>query len=68
MIICYIVSGDLWAGAEVMIFRLLSGLIKYSDLELTVILLNEGKLAVEIRKLGINVNVVDEGRLNFFKL
>jgi len=68
MRICYVISGDLWAGAEVMIHRLLSGLIIYQDLELSVILLNEGKLAVEIRKLGIHVEVVDEERLSFFQI
>ena len=68
MKVCHIVSGDLWAGAEVMVYRLLSGLIKIKNLEISVILLNEGRLAVEIRKLGIHVDVVDEAKLNFFQI
>ena len=51
-----------------MYYRLLKGLLNYKNLELTAILLNEGKLADEIRKLGIPVNIVDETRLNFFEI
>ena len=68
MRIFHLISGDLWAGAEVMYYRLLKGLLNYKNLELTAILLNEGKLADEIRKLGIPVNIVDETRLNFFEI
>jgi glycosyltransferase involved in cell wall biosynthesis len=68
MRICHIISGDLWAGAEVMIYRLLKGLQNYKNMELSAILLNEGKLAEEIQKLGIPVDVVDETRLNFFQI
>ena len=68
MKLCYIISGDLWAGVEVMCYRLLKGLLNYNNLELSVILLNEGKLAEEIRKLKIPVYVVDETRLNFFQI
>lgn len=68
MQICHIISGDLWAGAEVMTYQLLKGLKKYENMEISTILLNEGKLAEEIRKLGIPVNVVDETRLNFLEI
>jgi len=42
--ILHIISGDLWAGAEVMEFNLIRSLRTRSDLAITVILLNEGNL------------------------
>lgn len=62
------ISGDLWAGAEVMDYRLLKGLQEFKNLELSAILLNEGKLAEEIRGLRIPVAVMDETRLNIFQI
>ncbi len=58
-------SGDLWAGAEAMVFHLLKGLLRYRDLQLSAILLNEGKLAARVRGLDIPVTVLDEGREPF---
>jgi glycosyltransferase involved in cell wall biosynthesis len=66
--VCHVISGDLWAGAEVMGYHLIKKLIKYDDLELSVLLLNDNKLATEIRRLGIPVDIVDETRKNFFFL
>lgn len=66
--VCHIISGDLWAGAEVMAFNLLKGLLRYNDLELSVILLNEGRLAEEIRGLNIPVEVFDESKMSFFQI
>ncbi|MCM8792743.1 MAG: glycosyltransferase family 4 protein [Candidatus Omnitrophica bacterium] len=66
--VCHIISGDLWAGAEVMAFHLLKGLLKYDDLKLIAILLNSGRLAEEIYGLGVPVEVFDETKLNFFQL
>jgi len=63
-----VISGDLWAGAEVMALRLLTGLAGIKGVEISAILLNEGKIAREIRNLGIPIDVVDEGRLNFFQI
>lgn len=59
------ISGDLWAGAEVMAFSLLSGLSRYADIRLSVILLNEGRLAAELRAIGLTVHVFDEHRHSF---
>lgn len=66
--VCYIISGDLWAGAEVMAFHLLKGLMRYKVLELSVVLLNEGKLAEEIRKLNIPLEVFNESKMSFFQI
>ena len=63
--VCHLVSGDLWAGAEAMDYGLLKGLRAYQDLALSAIVLNHGRFADEVRKLGIRVDVVDETRLHF---
>ncbi len=66
--ICYIISGDLWAGAEVMAYQLIKGLIKCDDLEILVILFNEGRLANELRNLGIRVEIVEENKVSFWDI
>ena len=63
MKICHLISGDLWAGAEVMVFRLLKGLITYDDQEVSAILFNEGRLSEELRNLGIPHFIADEKKL-----
>ena len=63
--VCHIVSGDLWAGAEVLVFQLLKGLAGCPDIVPSAIILNEGRLAAEIRSLGIPIRVIDE-RVNSF--
>ena len=68
MRICHIISGDLWAGAEVMCYRLLKGLHNINKIELHAILLNEGKLAHELRRCGVPVTIIDESRYNFFQI
>ena len=60
----HVISGDLWAGAEVMVYSLLEGLKKYEDIQLSAILLNEGKLAENLRKLNIPVDVIDENKIS----
>ena len=54
--------GDLWAGAEVQLKVLLSKLVGRADIDLSVILLNEGRLEEEIDALGIPVRVFPESR------
>ncbi|RLC75755.1 MAG: hypothetical protein DRI61_14380 [Chloroflexi bacterium] len=51
-----------------MAYHLLKGLKSYGDLYITAIVLNEGRLAEEIRKLGIRVHVVDESKSSFLNL
>lgn len=60
--ICHLISGDLWAGAEVMAFHLLSGLNATPGIDLSVILLNKGRLSGELENLGISTYVVDESK------
>ena len=66
--ICHIASGDRWAGAEIQIATLLRSLAKDEGLSLSVILLNEGRLAAEIRALGIALKVIAENQKGFLKI
>ena len=58
--ICHLVSGDLWAGAEVQIVTLLRSLKADQRFDLSVIVLNKGRLAEELAAAGISVTVYDE--------
>ena len=58
--VCHVAVADLWAGAEVQLKVLLSKLVEKPELNLTVILLNGGRLEKEIRGLGIPVKVFPE--------
>jgi glycosyltransferase involved in cell wall biosynthesis/protein-tyrosine-phosphatase len=58
--VCHIMSADLWAGAEVQVATVASYLVERPDVELTAVLLNEGPLACELRRLGVPVTVIDE--------
>ena len=64
--ICHVMSADLWAGAEVQLATTASYLVERSDVSVTAILLNEGRLASKLRRLGIDVTVVDETRFGAF--
>ena len=63
--VLHIVSGDLWAGAEVMVFNLLKGLHSLNKIEIHAVLLNEGRLSNELRNIGIRAYVLDEKRVSF---
>jgi glycosyltransferase involved in cell wall biosynthesis len=66
--VCHIISGDLWAGAETMAWNLLRKLQEVQDVEISVVILNEGRLAVELQKLGLRIKVLDERRQSFATL
>ena len=63
--VLHLISGDLWAGAETMAYSLLNRLKDFDNLEVSAILLNEGKLADELHARGFAVHVIDE-KLNSF--
>lgn len=63
--VCHLISGDLWAGAEVMAFNLLKELQQFRDIDASAIILNEGHLARGLRKAGVPVFVVDEKNVFF---
>lgn len=58
--VCHVMSADLWAGAEVQVATVAAYLAARPDVRLSAVLLNEGRLAAELRQLGVPVSVVDE--------
>jgi glycosyltransferase involved in cell wall biosynthesis len=66
--VCHMASADRWAGAEVQLAALLKALQRISDLRVSAIFLNEGRLADEARQSGIEVCVVPETKHNFFQI
>ncbi|MDQ2076181.1 glycosyltransferase [Marinimicrobium sp. ABcell2] len=56
--VMHIISGDLWAGAEVQAYTLLSHL--KHQCELQVVLMNPGRLEQELKRLNVPVVVLDE--------
>jgi glycosyltransferase involved in cell wall biosynthesis len=60
--VLHVISGDLWAGAEVQAATLLAAL--RSDVSVAAALMNDGVLAAQLRSLNIPVNIFDESRLN----
>ena len=66
MRVCHLISGDLWAGAEVQTYALLCSLRETVDI--SAIVLNEGKLAERLRSAGIDTHVIPETDNGFFEL
>ncbi len=67
--VCHLVSGDLWAGAEVQVYNLLKELHRNKDLlRLCVVVLNRGELSDRLRKTNIETIVLDENNLSFWQL
>lgn len=66
--ICHIASGDLWAGAESQIAVLIRHLACRSELDLSAILLNDGRLAEEIRSCGVPLRIIPEREKNFLQI
>ena len=64
--VLHIVSGDLWAGAEVQAFTLLSHLARMPGTEIAAVLMNDGVLADVLRSTGISTYVLDEQKSNSF--
>jgi glycosyltransferase involved in cell wall biosynthesis/protein-tyrosine-phosphatase len=55
-------SADLWAGAEVQVATLVSFLARSGEASVSAVLFNDGRLAQELRALGVEVAVFDEAR------
>jgi len=66
--ILHVVSGDLWAGAEVQVWQLLRAAAREPDLRISAVVLNPGRLADELKAAGVAVRILDEGRLSFLAL
>lgn len=57
--VCHIVSGDLWGGAEAVVYHLSRGL-KALGVDTSVITFNEGRLQESLQEDDIDVSVIDE--------
>jgi len=68
MRVTHLASGDLWAGAENQLHNLVLGLQRTEDVDVDVILLNEGLLAERLRQAGVMVTVYPENQLGGMKL
>ncbi|ARU28274.1 glycosyltransferase [Cellvibrio sp. PSBB006] len=66
MKVMHIISGDLWAGAEVQAYTLLKEL--RTDCDLHVILMNPGELADRLKVLAIPVTLLDESKMSPVKI
>lgn len=58
--VCHVMTADLWAGAEVQVMTLAAFLNEQPQIELFVVLFNEGAMARELRGSGVRVAVIDE--------
>lgn len=59
-VICHIITGDLWAGAEVQVFNLLCSLKDCSIYDYYVICFNEGIITSQLSIKGFKVIIIDE--------
>ncbi len=66
--VLHIASGDLWAGAEVMLYTLAKAQSTDPDIHVTVILLNPGMLEQKLLKHNITVHIIDESRYNSIQI
>lgn len=68
MRVLHVISGDLWAGAEVQAYTLLTTLQQDPAVQVAAALLNEGELARRLRERGIPVTLFPEQRLNAIQI
>ncbi|MGI0014865.1 MAG: glycosyltransferase, partial [Nitrososphaera sp.] len=61
-------SGDGWGGLEALLYNLLCAQASQADLELSLIVLNEGRFAKLSREAGLRVRLVGESGLGLFAL
>lgn len=62
--ILHIASGDLWAGAEVQLYTLVTSLHCTFNVPVNVVLLNHGTLEKKLQKAGVPVIVLDESTMS----
>src|SRR5262245_43073369 len=68
MTVTHLASGDLWAGAESQLHNMVLAMHRTSDVDIDVILLNEGLLADRLRQAGVQVTVFRESQLGALQL
>lgn len=62
MRVLHVISGDLWAGAEVQAYTLINQLRKMPEVNVAAIVLNPGSLSEKLENLDIEVEIADERR------
>ena len=63
--VLHLISGDLWAGAESLLYNLALAQHSSPQTTVSVIVLNDGILAKRLREAGIPVHIVPESRHGF---
>lgn len=63
MKVLHIAAADLWAGAETMLYNLISAQRQMVDVQVSAVLFNEGQLAQSLRALGVDPLILPEDRL-----
>jgi glycosyltransferase involved in cell wall biosynthesis len=66
--VTHLLSGDLWAGAEVASYHLLCALARREDIHVEALLLNEGQLAARLRDAGVPTRIESEVGRGFLDL
>jgi len=62
--VLHIISGDLWAGAEVQVLTLAKALKNSTNTTIDIVLLNHGELEQKLISSSVNTIVFDESKLN----
>lgn len=68
LVVTHVVSGDIWAGAEVQVFQLIKALVDDGHVQPTAVVFNDGVLASRLTGLGIPVTVADESTLTALQI
>ncbi|MBI5588803.1 MAG: glycosyltransferase [Deltaproteobacteria bacterium] len=63
--VLHIFSGDLWAGAEVMVYNLCGRLKEAPGLDIMALSMNEGVLTGKLRESGVETHVIPESENGF---
>lgn len=66
--VCHVSAGGAWSGAEVQVATELRALSKCPEIALHAIILQEGRLAHELRSAGIDVQVASEQQESFLQV
>ncbi|NNL86414.1 MAG: glycosyltransferase [Myxococcales bacterium] len=66
--VLHVISGDLWAGAEVATYHLLCALAENGSVDVAAAVLNEGELSRRLSAAGVRCHVLPERELGFFAL
>ena len=59
-VVTHVISGDLWAGAEVQVFNLCLALQQSGGANVTAVVFNTGVLYERLQTLGIPLTLADE--------